>query len=323
MRRVHRVNTTVPGSGSIGIGGTQAPPRRGHRRKRQRVDALTTLILADAVVERDAKTYGILRKTARQNIARGASGRRYNSHPTLYRRFRGDLFPIADHDAKPLRPWRHISDWLKAQIAALCIHQGRWRPFTIKLHDELLAELTAVGTELKAYLRDRLTRCLRKELGRVPWFMFIIENRTKSGLSNTRPHVHGLVQILPADLPRRRDGSFYMRDRIAIKIDGLSNARVREGEERTLAAMKAASGNTYGERAAVVAGRRQSRNVWFGRPLFALWNPEWVSYMFKNSYLGSSALGPDRLVMSQQLTSEAAKLWELVRTGESAIHAWD
>ena len=60
------------------------------------------------------------------------------------------------------------------------------------------AELKQAGIDLRAYFRDRLSRCLRERFGEVPWFLFVSREQDEVR------EVHS-----PASLPRvDRDTSF-------------------------------------------------------------------------------------------------------------------
>ena len=294
-------------------------PRRRWRRKR--VDALTDLICSDPKIERDAKTLRKLRHSARRSIGTVAARSRSKIAPTLYRRYRGTDFPVTKADGSALEAWRYLTPWMKTQVAALCLEERKFMQFTVHFHDELLAELKQAGSDLQVYFRDRLSRCLRERFGELPWFLFVIENRTKSGKSIVRPHFHGCIEIRRAPLPFLKNGLHSMRHRMTIVRHGTEGAELGRGKELVHEALDLASGNS-GDRAFKFEGRSQVRNVWVHPPYHALFNPQWIDYAFKNTIYGSRLLGEHRWTMSLELQREAQRLWRLIREGESALAQW-
>jgi hypothetical protein len=209
---------------------------------------------------------------------------------------------------------------MKAQIAWLCLQSTSSKVFTITLHEELADELRAKDADPKAYLRDRLVRCLRDEFDCVPWFQFVMEDRSRTG-RNVKVHAHGAIQILACEPRRLKNGGYALRARTLIARDGLEAARMKAGEEATFQAMLNASGNG-GDRPSLFRGRSQARNVWWRRPIKPFFNKEWVSYFFKNASKVSDVLPDNRLAMCRTLNQEAQRLWALIRNGEAAIEAW-
>lgn len=191
----------------------------------------------------------------------------------------------------------------------------------VRLHDDLLAELKAKGTDLKVYLRDRINRCLMDKLGEVPGYFFVIENRSKTGKTIIHPHIHGSIEIPRAPLPTTMAGEPRIRYRVMAKRDGIEHAELVRGEELVREALEQASGND-GSRPGIVNERSQHRNVWMDEPMFPIFNASWVDYSFKNTPYASRLLPQNRLVMSRSLNQEAQKLWRLIRQGEAAMDQW-
>lgn len=272
--------------------------------------------MADRAIERDWKTLYFLTTSVRKRLLARKRASLAEGAPTLYWKYRGEGFPLKQADGSNLLAWRYLSSWMKSQVAAMCLHEGSCKAFTITIHEELADELQTKGTDLKVYLRDRLSRCLRAEFGIVPWFLFVIEDRTKSGLSRTKVHVHGIIQIVPAEPRKLRSGEFSLRTKVQIAQEGLEAARLEAGADKTYQAIKTASGNNTGDRPAIHKGRGQVRNVWWRKMLFPFFNIEWVSYSFKNAMSASGALPENRLCMSRELNREAQRLWSLIRDGE-------
>jgi len=292
-------------------------PLVGDRRKRpQKVDATIDLAVNDRVIERDWKTHILLSTTVRKRLLTGKRNSLANGSSPLYWKYRGEGFPLKQNDGSSLLVWRSLTKWMKSQVASMCLQEGACKAFTITIHEELADELRAKGTDPKVYLRDRLARCLRDEFGIVPWFLFVIEDRTKSGLSRTKMHAHGVIQIVPVDPRRLRSGEFSLRTKVQIAREGLEAAQLDAGSGKIHQAMKAASGNATGDRPTIYKGRSQERNVWWRKMLFPFFNVEWISYSFKNVMSASSVLPENRLCMSRELNREAQRLWSLIRDGD-------
>jgi hypothetical protein len=287
----------------------------------QKVDALIDLILDDPVIRRDARILDDLRNSARRMIAHRLAGHRLEILPTLYRRYRGPSFPMKNREGMRLPPWRSLSPWMKVQMATLCLGERGYMQFTVHPHDGLVSELLSNGQDLKVYLRDRLKRCLRERFGEDPWFFFVVEDRSKTGREETRPHIHGSIEIRPVSLSRLKNGEYPVRFRKVIEENGVAGAERIYGRELAREALAAATGNS-GTREPVVNGVHQARNVWCKKPYHRLFNSPWVDYSFKNVRRFSRNLGENRVAFSRPLNQEAQRLWTLVREGESAIDQW-
>ncbi len=194
--------------------------------------------------------------------------------------------------------------------------------FRAHLHDDVMAQMNGCDTdELREYFRDRIGRCLRAAYGQVPFFWFVIENRTATGTSATRPHIHGEIEIRSADLPILSHGRTSIQSRRIINASGLEEAKLAHGREITHDALLRATGNEHTSRRNV-NGRDQRRNIWWRKPYRQISNQDWISYAFKNTKRVSRSLGPQRLVTSRELSKEAQRLWMLIRIGEDAIDQW-
>jgi hypothetical protein len=310
----HRINLQWTDTASMNSPTT--PVVRGRPKRPQKVDATIDLAINDRAIERDWKTLSFLTTSVRKRLLTGRRESRANGSSPLYWKYRGEGFPLKHSDGSSLLAWRSLTQWMKSQVALMCLQEGACKAFMIAIHEELADELRAKGTDPKVYLRDRLARCLRDEFGIVPWFLFVIEDRTKSGLSRTKVHVHGVIQIVPADPRRLRSGEFSLRTKVQIAREGLEAARLDAGADKIHHAMKVASGNATGDRPAIYKGRKQERNVWWRKMLFPFFNVEWISYSFKNTMSASGGLPENRLCMSRELNREAQRLWALIRDGK-------
>lgn len=191
----------------------------------------------------------------------------------------------------------------------------------LHLHDEVRLDLDHRGIDLKEYIRDRLMRSLRSRFDAIPWFFFVIEDLTKTGLTRVRPHIHGSIQIPRVPLPLTANGVVKIRYRRVMARSNQIDAEYALGEDLLNDALRAATGND-GSRSAVVNGIRQGSNMWTRTPYRALFNDEWVSYAFKNMAKFSRRLPENRLSMCRALNQEAQRLWNLIREGEPALDQW-
>ena len=221
-----------------------------------------------------------------------------------------------------MKGWRYLSQWMKCQIGLLCLGEKKFLQFRLTLHDELLAELKAKKTELKKYFRDRITRCVREQLGVNAWFVFVIEDRDNEGDEGVRPHIHGSIRIHRAKLRTKKDGSYTVHSERAIARLTLEQAEFEMGKQKLKSVLAAVSGNA-GNRSASHNGLMQDRNVWTREKYHTLFNTGWISYMLKNSAYDSKTLPDNRAAMSLGLNREAQRLWRLVTEGEGELFYWN
>jgi hypothetical protein len=287
----------------------------------QKVDATLWLRLDDPAIDRDAKNLEILLNAARRVIKNPGYKHASKIQPTLYKRWRGPLFPLLDHSGKPFPKWRFLTPWMKTQVAGLVLQEGPFIQIRVHLHDGLHKDLETNGPDPKTYFRDRLGRSLRVQLGSVPMFYFVEENRTKSGLTQVRPHFHGGIQVQRVTPKSLKTGILPVRHRVVMRREGVPAMELMHGRDVVRDALLLASGNDEG-RAGIYQGINQTRNVWCRKPYKPLFNPEWISYAFKNTKRHSRVLPKNRLVMSRGLNEEAQRFWRLVTEGETAMSQW-
>ena len=182
-------------TGSNGPGGAPAITST----KRQRVDASLRLMSEDPRLRPEKRILSKLLYTAGRTLIRPQNRTTLKNRPTLYTRYRGSEFPLKDVNDRELRKWRRLSVWMKTQVAALSLAEGRFVQIRMHLHDEL--RLDVDDERMKVYVRDRLARCLRNTFSEVPWFYFVIEDRDSQGGAHVRPHVHGVLEQVPQALP--------------------------------------------------------------------------------------------------------------------------
>lgn len=289
--------------------------------KRQRVDRLADLRVADEVIHRDAYVFEKLKAAYRRNARPGRAASALGKHPSLYWRLRGNAFPLRQPNGERLLRWRQLSAWMKVQMASLVMAEDGYMVFTVHLHDELRMELELRGSCQKDYLRNRLTRLSKDRFGEKRHFFFVMEDMDEDG-QEVRPHAHGSIVVRPAPLPARGEERHLYYKRMAARR-GKAHAERVHGLDQMKEMLRAASGNVRDKCAKMVAGVDQTRNVWTSTPRRPFTNEQWVTYAFKNSQKVSRTLGDRNLALSQALRTEARMVWELVRRGEDAISQWD
>ncbi len=303
---------------------SQIPPKvtiKINKRFAQRVDATTKLIGSDVAIRVDHRILVILQNTVRRGMRKPAPPGSLKKPTTLYKRYRGNGFPLKQRNDSPMKRWRYLSQWMKCQIGLLCLGEQRFLQFRLTLHDELLAELEAKRVDLKRYFRDRITRCVREQLGVDAWFVFVIEDRDNEGDEGVRPHIHGSIGIHRAKLHTKKDGSYTVHSERAISKLTLEKAEFEMGKQKLKSVLAVVSGNA-GRRSASHNGLKQDRNVWTRDKTHTLFNDAWISYMLKNSAFESKTLPDNRVAMSRGLNQEAQRLWRLVSNGEAAMSQW-
>lgn len=301
---------------------TSAAASKGRIRpfKRQRVDRLNDLRLDDPIIDRDARILGALREIYRRNSVQRAYQAALKTSPTLYCKLRGPRFPLTQRNGKKLPRWRSLSPWMKVQVGTVVLAEHGYLLFKVHLHDELRAELEARGEDQKDYLRNRITRCSRDQLGSGRWFFFVMEDLTGDG-EPTRPHAHGAIELRRAQLPVRGETNHLHFRRLAER-EGVEQAELAYGQLLTEMMLRVASGNVKDDRLPHVSGIKQNRNVWADVPKRPFLNDQYVTYAFKNAAAFSVTLGENRLAFSQSLRTEARRLWQLIREGEPAMSQW-
>jgi len=210
---------------------------------------------------------------------------------------------------------------MKVQLATLVLAEQGYMQFKLHLHDDLRQRLQDLGRgSLRDELRNSLSRHLKRRFDEEPWFLFVMEEHTKTG-TLTRPHAHGSVAIRPAKLFEK--GEHRRRLRKLAATDGLAVAELEAGRLLTRQALAAAGGALSHSSVSVTTGVDQSRNLWTRRPYHPFFNDQWVDYAFKNARAFSPSLGDQRLALPYGLRAEARRLWALITIGEEAIDQWD
>lgn len=285
----------------------------------QTVDTLQDLRRDDPKIDRDAKILEIVRTSARKLIANPSWRTPGRKQPSLYSRYRGRGFPIQNREGLRIPSWRNLTPWMKVQLAVLALSERGYMQFKLHIHDDLMAELKRDGRDPRDVLRNSMARHLKRRLGKVPWFFFVMEDLAKDG-TPTRPHAHGSIEIPRMPVPTQGPGSRRLR---AVELkDGLPKAEMEAGRILVVQALKAASGAGR-PRIATTTGVDQVRNLWHRRPYRPLFNAQWVDYAFKHAKTVSPNLGESRLALPYGLRDEVQRLWKLLTEGETAISLWE
>lgn len=104
-----------------------------------------------------------------------------NTPPTKRRR-------ADQRDTRPLAAWRYAGDLSRIAAATRAISELDPYAFTLNLGRDVEEAARVSPDGLLTYLQERLYRSLRRQVGRVPPFAFVLET-TASG----RLHLHGVI----------------------------------------------------------------------------------------------------------------------------------
>lgn len=289
--------------------------------KRQIVNATIDLIIRD---EKIAKEHKIL-EDIKLSVRRGITGPRAKPPlivlPALYKRYRRRGLPLKNRNGRRLPAWRSLSPWMRAQMVSLVIGEHEHRQFRVRLHDDVATREIAKGTDLKSYLRNRITRVFKDGFEQEPWYIFVIEDLATDGTTLVRPHAHGVIRIraLPlSEITNKRSRAAYAR---RISTLGQDSIEMLAGIKRTRHLLNQASGNSP-QAPQSVNGVSQKANVWMRSSYHRFFNDEAISYAFKNTAAPASHLPQNRLAISRGVLAEAKRFWELIRRGESAMSQW-
>lgn len=153
--------------------------------------------------------------------------------------------------------------------------------FTAHINEGLISKWTSANHGFMANVEQRLKRALQRQgLKAIP-YCYLIETRSRSGRSNTRPHLHGfLIAETPTDATRFKvslESAFH---------PGL----MRQSRRRAIQV-----GRAY-DKGESFAGRNR-----------------WVSYMIKNVDRWDARLGKRRVYLSRSLIEIAREAWGLRR----------
>lgn len=181
-------------------------------------------------------------------------------------------------DAKHLKTWNKLSEWMKLQLGFLIGLKMGGRAFTSRIHSDLLERWVNEGMSVS----DRVQRRMKQELdkiglGNMP-YCYVIETRTKWGKSRTAPHLHGFV----------------------LTENPLDFTRFKLAAEKALL-----SGD----------GRTQTTKVRMKfDPLYDyLGADRYVSYITKNVHRWDARIKGRSVYMSRSFTQTVREFWALIR----------
>jgi hypothetical protein len=295
-------------------------PKAQPKNFRQKVDHKTELMSSNPALRRDIELYQTLQKIVRGNLLKPSRRAKLKIAPRLYSKYRGDGFPLRTNNNTRVPRWRDVTPWLKAQVGLMALAEGTFIHFKVSLHDQLLDELVANGTDLQVYLRDRIARCLRAKVGCIPFYFFVFEDRDNTGQFEVPPHAHGSMLIMPCKLPKNKSGQTLVRYRRMELQIGKEAAELEYGRELVFEGLREAAG--LSSRPKHWKGKSQSRRVWRGKPANQFFNENWGTYAFKNTRFVSKTLDDNRLVFSGNFKTETSNLWQLITKGEIALSYW-
>ena len=116
------------------------PVVHGRRKRAQKVDATIDLAIADRAIERDWKILSFVTTSVRRRLLAGKRDSLANGPSSLYWKYRGEGFPLKHPDGSSLLAWRSLSQWMKSQLALMCLQEGACRAFTITINEELAVD---------------------------------------------------------------------------------------------------------------------------------------------------------------------------------------
>lgn len=179
---------------------------------------------------------------------------------------------------KHLPEWETVTEAMKMFIA---FDVGRELnncfAFTSHIHHGIRARWDAAGSDYMVNVEQRLRRKL-KVLGIADLaYCYVIETRTKSGRSQTRPHLHGFCIV---DEP-------LMATKLHLSLEAAFNPDItKKGRQREIEVKPAYDWN----------------NEFIGRD-------RWVSYFIKNVNRWDRRLGKRRVFMSHSMIRLAREAW--------------
>lgn len=220
----------------------------------------------------------IRHRRALNSFARARAKVPKNDVLSVYPSYRDNTFPVHTIQNKSVPKWRYLSQWIKVFAATWVMNENgeRCLAFSINLHPLFESELIAKPPpfDVRAYIRNGVSRELRKVLKEPPTFYFVLEGRSRDFRSKTPLHIHGGMW---AKDPSQDD---------AIRL-----------------ALKRACGH-------YIKGRFPMRSAARLQPAYGLVN-RWASYCMKTARIRDDRLAKKRVAMSQPLTQAAEKWWKI------------
>ena len=177
-----------------------------------------------------------------------------------------------------LPSWESLTELMKMFVAFdLGMEFQECYTFSAHIDPGLVASWVGGSHGLMANVRQRLSRALKQADMKEAAFCYVVETRTRSGRSTTRPHLHGFV----------------------IAVDPVLATKFKVTLERALHP----SLKRLGRSRAVFMKRGHDNGVEFMR------RGTWVSYMAKNAQRWDERLGKRRVYFSRTFTDLARLAW--------------
>lgn len=179
--------------------------------------------------------------------------------------------------------WETLTEAMKMFVGFdVGMELGTAYTFSAHIEPALIARWPQSPQGLMSNVEQRLRRALREQgLGDLP-FCYIVETRTRSGRSSTRPHLHGYL----------------------IADDPVSTTNFKVALERALHPDLKKRGRS---RATKIARAFDLGQEFTGRG-------RWVSYMIKNIDRWDARLGKRRVFISRSLIDIARLAWKARRS---------
>lgn len=181
-----------------------------------------------------------------------------------------------------LPPWEKLTEAMKMFIGFdLGMEFNECYAFTSHIETELIKSWTAGSHGIMKNINQRIERSLKAVGMDGVAFCYVVETRTRSGRSLTRPHLHGFAIALEP----------VMATRLKVALErALYPSLRRQGRSNPVRVERA-----YDHKAEF-AGRAR-----------------WVSYITKNAGRWDDRLGKRRVYMSRSFTELARLAWTLRR----------
>lgn len=192
------------------------------------------------------------------------------------------IYPVAnlglqhlDHRANE---WAKLSEWMKLQLGFLIGFRLGGMAFTANVHVSLIEKWAFEGMSVSQLIQKRLKKEIDKAgLGSLP-YCYVIETRTKSGKSRTKPHLHGFLLV-----DDRRD---YTKFKLAVERALLSGDLRGNSNKVTMK-----FDNFYDHKG----------------------SDRYVSYITKNVHRWDQRIRGRNVYMSRPFTQTVREFWALIR----------
>lgn len=183
---------------------------------------------------------------------------------------------------RDLPAWEFMSERMKMFVGFdVALEFGWCFAFSVNIASSLVTKWSSENSNLVANVQQRIRRSMVSEgISDLP-ICWVIETRTRSGKSRTKPHLHG----------------------IAICEEPLLATKLKMALESSIAAQK----EYKRARRSIHIERGYAKND------LSISKSRWVSYITKNVDLYDQRLGKRRIYMSRSFTQVAKTAWDIRR----------